>query len=131
MNSAEAATILAIFHGAYPNVKLDEAVAGVWENSLALDKFHIARLAANEWVSLQQWWPTPAEFRQKMRRVQEVNYPKTALPGSKVATMEEAMTAFSAGYRHSRVRAGDTDEQMQEKLDVLLRSWPGSIAGVG
>ena len=118
MNSAEAATILAVFHGAYPNIKLDEAVTGVWGNALATADFQIGQLAVNEWVSLEQWWPTVAEFRTKMRRVQELNAPQSLPPTSRVATVEETKAAFSSGYRRSRRKAGDTEEQTQEKLDV-------------
>ena len=130
MTSQEAASILAVFHGAYPNIKLDDAVAITWANALDTDEYHLARQAVHEWVSLQQWWPSIAEFRAAMRRIKELNSPKPLPQRSSVATMEEAKEAFSQGYRRSRMRLGDDDEQIEEKLGGLLRKWPDAIEGV-
>lgn len=131
MNSAEAANILAVFHGAYPNIKLDEAVAHVWENSLLTADFQTARQAASEWVALEKWWPTVAELNGNMRHIKETNNPPALPPAVNVADMDQAKAAFESGYRRSRTRTDDSDVEVQEKLDRMLRRWPGDIPGVG
>ena len=130
MTSAEAASILAVLHGAYPNTRLDDAVSHVWENSLLTADFATARQAASEWVAREKWWPTVAEFNGNMRHIREVNNPPALPPTTRIADMQQAQAAFSEGYRRSRHKLGDNDEQIQEKLDVLLRRWPGAIVGV-
>ena len=131
MTSAEATAIFAVLHGAYPNTRLDDAVSHVWENSLLTADFATARQATAERDAREKWWPTVAEFNGNMRRIRETNNPPALPPTTRVANMQEAKAAFSDGYRHSRRKAGDTEEQIEEKLGRLMRRFPESIAGVG
>jgi hypothetical protein len=71
MNSIEAARVLAKFHGAYPRVEIDDAVAATWMNTLGTGDYGWAMSTADEWINTETWWPTVAEFNGLMRRLRQ------------------------------------------------------------
>lgn len=129
MTSQEIASILAVLHGAYPNVKLDDAVAEVWANALSVSDFGAAREAVVEWVETQTRWPSIAEVSAAIRRRTVANQPQQIPSGNRVATVDEAKAAFSEGYRrHHRMKNPPTDEAIvEEQLAQYMRRFPGGI----
>jgi hypothetical protein len=122
MNSNEAATVIAVMHGAYPNVRLDDAVAEVWANSLLATDFDIARRAVNEWVSTMTRWPTVAELNGIMRRLRAGIDEFDALPPARepLLTWHEARDAIERGYRSERRRLGATDDDIDRGVERLF-----------
>jgi len=76
MTSQEAASIIAMFHGAYPRTDIDDAVTEVWMNTLTMLDPDTAYSAAEIWINEKQFWPTIAEFNNLIRNVRQ----KNALP---------------------------------------------------
>lgn len=71
MTPQQSANVLGVFHGAYPRVEIDEATVAVWQNSLAVADYDVAMRAAEEWVQIQRWWPSIAEFNQAMTALRQ------------------------------------------------------------
>lgn len=84
MNDLDVAKVIAMFHGAYPRLDVDEAVAIVWKNTLATADFHWAEKAADEWIATERFFPTPAEFNGMMTRLRQEaanqGQPETKVP---------------------------------------------------
>ena len=130
MTSAEAASLLDILHGAYPGTYFDGPVAETFSNSFITNDFLASRQAVNEWVNTMDRFPTIAELNRMIRRLKGGDDNVRALPSREVVVdVEVAAQAFSDGYRRSRAKLGDTDSQIEEKLSVYLRRFPGSVIG--
>lgn len=125
MTNTEAASVVAILHGAYPGTYFDGAVAEVFTNSLLVTDFEAAQTAAQKWVASMQRFPTVAELNGEIRRVRERSNEEREIPAppSSVATREQARAAFSSGYAQARSKAGDDMDGINQKLDRHLRSW--------
>jgi hypothetical protein len=132
MTSAEAAQLLAVLHGAYPGTYFDGAVGEVFANSFLTNDYGYANLAVSEWVQTMDRFPTIAELNRTIRRLKDdaEGNVRQLHPGNVIATVEVAERAFREGYRISRMRAGDSEEEMEAKLAEYMRKFPGSIAGV-
>jgi hypothetical protein len=81
MTPTQAAQVLAALHGAYPRVELDDAVANVWQNSLAVSDYHVAMQAATKWIGESRFWPSIAEFNgliTEIRRDMDYQQPQLA-----------------------------------------------------
>lgn len=126
MTNTEAASIIAIFHGAYPNSYFDGAVAEVWTNSLLVSAYDPAHRAAMEWIQLHQHFPTVAEFNGAIRRMatngSTKELPRKAEP-EHVVDIDAAKAAFTNGYRKARVKLGDDDPTIEKKLGGYMRNW--------
>jgi hypothetical protein len=119
--------ILATLHGAYPQVYLDEAVVEVWTNVMSTVDYGVAQKAVQEWITQQTKFPTVAELTGTIRRINNPDAP-AALPASPhVADKNRAQAAFAAGYERARKEAGDSQDDIDRKLDVLLNNWAGIL----
>ena len=124
MTNTEAATIVAILHGAYPGTYFDGAVAEVFTNSLMTTDFEVAHQAANEWVQGTDRFPTLAELNGLIRRIrQRGNEREIERAVVEVATKEQAAAAFERGYTRARSEAGDDMDEISRKLRNHLRAW--------
>ena len=124
MTNTETASVLAVFHGAFPSVYVDEAVAEVWANAMSLTPFDPARKAALHWVETMTRFPTIAEFNSEIRRFRaQAN--GEALPEETIEPdVGAAKAAFQAGYRQSRSLAGANSKDIDNRLSGYLRDWP-------
>lgn len=71
MTSQEAASVIAMFHGAFPRTDIDDAVTEVWMNTLKMLDPVVAYDAAEQWINEKQFWPTVAEFNQVVRNIRK------------------------------------------------------------
>jgi hypothetical protein len=62
MSPTQAAQVLAALHGAYPRVELDDAIAAVWQNTLAVTEYDVAMQAVAQWINESRFWPSVAEI---------------------------------------------------------------------
>lgn len=62
MTPTQAAQVLAALHGAYPRVELDDAIANVWQNTLAVTDYSVAMQAVAKWIAESRFWPSIAEI---------------------------------------------------------------------
>jgi hypothetical protein len=132
MNSSQAADLISILHGAYPGTYFDGPVAETFSNSFITNDYEASAQAVQEWVNTMDRFPTIAELNRTIRRIRgatEDSIPQLPRPEEPV-DVKVAARAFERGYRQARGRLGDTDAQIDEKLAVYLRKFPGSIAGV-
>lgn len=125
MTNTEAASVVAILHGAYPGTYFDGAVAEVFTNSLMMSDFETAQQAATDWVRSMERFPTVAELNGSIRRIRERARQdrELAKPEHKVADKGQACEAFSHGYIRARTEAGEDLKVINEKLDRHLRAW--------
>jgi hypothetical protein len=125
VTNTEAASLIAILHGAYPGTYFDGAVAEVFTNSLMTSDYELANTVITEWVKTSDRFPTVAEINGAMRRHRDrANQDRQlARPESRIAGKEEAAEAFSRGYIRARTEAGEAMEEIQPKLDRLLKQW--------
>lgn len=133
MNSSQAADLISILHGAYPGTYFDGPVAETFSNSFMTNDFEASKQAITEWVNTMDRFPTIAELNRTIRRIRGHDVPDNVrqLPSKdEPIDVEVAARAFERGYRQSRVRAGDSDPEIEAKLSVYLRKFPGSIIGV-
>jgi len=133
VTSAEAASLLDILHGAYPGTYFDGPVAETFSNSFITNDYAASHQAVTEWVNTMDRFPTIAELNRTIRRLKGTDVPdnvRQLARKDEPVDVEVAAAAFSRGYRQSRVRAGDTEEEIEAKLSVYLRSFPGSVIGV-
>ena len=134
MNSIEASELINQLRGAYPGTFFDGPVAETFGNSFITNDYEFSKQAVNEWVATMDRFPTIAELNRTIRRLKGTDVPdnvRQLARRDEPVDVEVAAAAFSRGYRQSRARAGDTDEEIEAKLNVYLRKFPGSIAGVG
>lgn len=124
MTNTETASLLAEFHGAFPNVYVDEAVAEVWANALALTDFGPAREAAAHWVQTMTRFPTIAEFNGEVRRIETRGNENELPEGKAPPDVGAAKAAFQEGYRKAKRLAGENPEDSDYKLNGYLRDWP-------
>lgn len=132
MTNNEAADIVEYLVGAYPGTYFNGPTAEVFVNSLATNEYDSSKKAALEWVNSMDRFPTIAELNRTIRRIKGTDVPDNVRQLSRpdeTVNVEVAAQAFSRGYRQSRVRAGDTDEEIEAKLSVYLRKFPGSVIG--
>lgn len=124
MNSTEAADIVEYLVGAYPGTYFKGPTAEVFVNSLLTNDRVAATDAAKQWVNTMDRFPTIAELNGVIRsmRSRETGRSLPAAPPN-VATREQARDAFSRGYIRARSEAGESMEEIQPKLDRLLREW--------
>lgn len=124
MTHTEAATVVAILHGAYPGTYFDGAVAEVFTNSLLVTEYEPARQAAEEWVASVDRFPTVAELNGAIRRIRQRDRERQ-LPPETIEKPDRAIAraAFTRGYRQARVKAGDSDPEIDVKLERHLRAW--------
>jgi hypothetical protein len=123
MTNTEAASIIALFHGAFPSVFVDEAVVEFWANALATSDFPPARQAAIEWTTTMTRFPTVAEFRAEVRRIREKSK-QWALPTDVVKPdISAAKAAFESGFRAAKQLAGADPDEIDTKLTGYLRGW--------
>lgn len=83
MNSTETAQILTVLSGAYPNQEVTDETAMLWANAFAGDSMSDVKVAVIDWINNEQWWPTPAGIRERIRnakRQQQYEQPRPALP---------------------------------------------------
>lgn len=125
MTNTEAASVVAILHGAYPGTYFDGAVAEVFTNSLLMSDFATAERAAIDWVRSMERFPTVAELNGSIRRIREraSQDRELAKPENKVADREQARAAFMKSYTRARTEAGEDLDTINEKLDRHLRAW--------
>jgi hypothetical protein len=125
MTNTEAASIVAILHGAYPGTYFDGAVAEVFVNSLMMADFATAEQAVTEWVRSMDRFPTVADLNGSIRRIRqrESQDRELAKPQNKIADREQACEAFSRGYIRARTEAGEDLDTINEKLVRHLRAW--------
>jgi hypothetical protein len=62
MTPTQSAQVLAALHGAYPRVELDDAIAAVWQNTLAVTEYDVAMKAVAQWINESRFWPSVAEI---------------------------------------------------------------------
>jgi hypothetical protein len=130
MTSAEAASLLDILHGAYPGTYFDGPVAETFSNSFITNDYSASKQAVTEWVNTMDRFPTIAELNRTIRRLKGETDNVRALPSRDIVVdVEVAARAFSDGYRRSRAKLGDTDEQIDTKLSDYLRRFPGLTVG--
>jgi hypothetical protein len=132
MNSTQAASLVAILHGAYPGTYMDGAVGETFMNSFITNDYDASKAAISEWVNTMDRFPTIAELNRTIRRIKGTDVPDNVrqLPQKdEPVDVKMAAAAFERGYRRSREKLGDTEEMIQKKLDVYLRSFPGSVLG--
>lgn len=132
MNSSQAADLISILHGAYPGTYFDGPVADTFSNSFITNDYDASAQAVQEWVNTMDRFPTIAELNRTIRRIKghaDDNVRQLPRPDEPV-DVKVAAAAFERGYRQARARLGDTDDQIDEKLAVYLRKFPGSVLGV-
>lgn len=133
MNSAEAAQLLSTLHGAYPGTYFDGSVAETFSNSFITNDFEVAKAAVTDWVARVDRFPTIAELNALIRRLrgrETEDDDRRELPaGNGPCTVDQAREAFSKSYRRARAELGDDNDTIEEKLNVLMRRFPGSILG--
>lgn len=125
MSSAEAASLIAVLHGAYPGTYFDGAVGDVFANSLITNDYESSRRAVNEWVTSMDRFPTIAELNRVVRRIKEHTEEQTrALPApERTLDRAGAAAAFRHGYHQARVRAGDAEHEIEAKVGTYLRRY--------
>jgi hypothetical protein len=126
VTNTEAAQLVAVLHGAYPNIRVDEALVETWTNVMTTMNYKAAQQAVTEWISSQTKFPTIAEINGAVRRI-ATGGPKPLPAGVKVADRATAQAAFAIGYERSRTELGDTPEQIDKKLEVYLKNWASII----
>lgn len=124
MTPAQAAQLVAVLHGAYPGTYFDGPVAEVFVNSLQSSDYDIANEVVTEWVQRVDRFPTVAELNGAIHRRRQ-SARDNELPRGNYATAdrEQAIAAFSRGYIRARTEAGESMEEIQPKLDRLLKQW--------
>jgi len=120
VNSNQAADLLNALHGAYPDVFVDDAVASTFANSFALNEFEFAAQAVEEWITTMTRFPTIAELNGIIRRLKYAHEEPPAITEGVRPDIEVARRAFSDGYRRARARLGDTDEEIDRKLEAHM-----------
>lgn len=131
MTPAQAAEIIATFHGAYPQTRVDEAVVEVWNNSLATANFDAAKDAANEWITTNPPlpWPSIAAFNGFIRRRTHIPE-ELPVPSDPVELdREAAFRAFVSGYRRGTTLGGTGDEIEERARAKFTRWWPDRASG--
>lgn len=126
MTSIEAAQLINMLHGAYPGTYFDGPVAETFSNSFVTNDYEASKQAITEWVATMDRFPTIAELNRTIRRIKGTDVPDNVRQLSRPdepIDVEVAARAFERGYRQSRVRAGDTDEEIEAKLSVYLRKY--------
>lgn len=132
MNSAEAAELISTLHGAYPGTYFDGPVAETFANSFITNDYEASKQAISEWVATVDRFPTIAELNRTIRRIKGTDVPDNVRQLSRPEEPIDARVAaraFERGYRQSRVRAGDTEAEIESKLSVHLRKFPALEAG--
>lgn len=133
MNSTEAAELLSILHGSYPGTYFDGDIADRFANSFITNDYEAAKAGVLQWTATVTHFPTIAELNMYITRMRNRNEERAAdqralPPGPpETADIDKAKAAFSGGYRQSRHKAGDTDEQIEEKLARYMHKFPGSV----
>lgn len=85
MSPTQAAQVLAALHGAYPRVELDDAIANVWQNTLAVTDYDVAMQAVAVWINESRFWPSVAEMNgiiTKIRRERSYEQPQLTRKGA-------------------------------------------------
>ena len=127
MTSAQAAELIQILHGSYPGTYFDGAVAESFANSFITNDYAASKPAVQQWVASMERFPTIAELNRTIRRIKDEQMPdnvrQLAAPEYPRNT-DIARAAFARGYRQSRVRAGDTDPEIDEKLAKIHARTP-------
>ena len=128
MTSNEAAELISILHGAYPGTYFDGPVAETFANSFITNDYGYSKQAIHEWVNTMDRFPTIAELNRHIRRLKGDDTPAIPQESSQPVDRNAARQAFTNGYRRARVHAGDSDPEIQAKLDVhwerFMRSVP-------
>jgi hypothetical protein len=128
MNSAQAAELIKTLHGSYPGTYFDGAVAEAFANSFITNDYAAAKPAVQEWVATMERFPTIAELNRMIRRIRDDQAPSNVyqLAAPEYArNTNDARSAFARGYRQSRVRAGDTELEIEAKLAGYHKNVPG------
>ena len=124
MTNTEAASLIAILHGAYPGTYFDNAVAEVFTNSLLVSDYETAEQAITDWVKNTERFPTVAEINGAIRRIHErANQRELPRERYEIADKKAAAEAFERGYVRARSEAGDDMDEIRRKLDRHLRAW--------
>lgn len=122
MTSSEAAELIGRLHGAFPNVFVDDAVAEMFANSFITNDYGYSKQAIHEWVQTMERFPTIAEINRIIRRLKNDEAERTALPAGPIGKpdLSAAKAAFASGYRRARGQAGDTEEEIERKLEAHM-----------
>lgn len=132
MNSVDAAKVLAAFHGAYPNIKIDDAVATVWQNALFGAEYGPAMAAAQEWINSSDFWPSVAQFNGMYRRhrsPEDVEQRAIIADGSIVTDPKRALECILMGFRSELHRKGLSNDEIDATIDRRLPTLRALAAG--
>lgn len=69
MNSSDTTACMAVLSGAYPNLTVTDEMVLLWAEAFASSPSHTVTSALRLWIETEEWPPTVAGIRGKMREV--------------------------------------------------------------
>lgn len=101
MNSAETAKVLTVLSGAYPATEVTEETAMLWDSVFASDPYELVAVAVRDWITNEEWWPTPAGIRSRIRSLRhraDMEEQRAIEPGGRIVPAPEGIRIAYASY---------------------------------
>lgn len=111
MNAEQTVQVVRVFQLAYPHIEVTPDQFALWSNSFANDDINRVLPAARLWVDTEEYWPTIAGLRNKMReraiaQERELSWTSRPEPYETYPTFEEGRAIAAAAYEGDCERRG-------------------------
>lgn len=111
MNSTETAACLTVVAGGYPTLEITDEMALLWDNAFASDDGHTVKAAVVAWVNTEQFPPTVAGIRQKMRearaaQARDLSWTSRRDPQERTVSFDEGRAIAAIAYEAECTRQG-------------------------
>ena len=111
MNSSDTAACLAVVAGGFPTLEITDEMAMLWDNAFASDDAHIVKAAVVEWINTEQFPPTVAGIRQKMRELRaaqarDLSWTSRRDPQDRTVSFADGQAIAAVAYDEECTRQG-------------------------
>jgi hypothetical protein len=103
MNSSEVVSCMSVMSGAYPSLTITDEMVLLWANAFDHTSAHLVINALHLWIQGEEWPPTIAGIRNKMRdlaqaQARELAWTSRAAPNEVYLTFAEGRSVAAASY---------------------------------
>lgn len=103
MNSSDTTACMAVLSGAYPNLTVTDEMVLLWAEAFSTAPAHTVTGALRLWIETEEWPPTIAGIRGKMReraaaQQREQSYTPREIPNARYLSFDEGRKVAAFAY---------------------------------
>ncbi|MCJ7725652.1 MAG: replicative helicase loader/inhibitor [Acidimicrobiia bacterium] len=124
MNPHEVQQVLTVLGAAYPQTEITPEMVALWTNTLSNDDTSQVRHAVEQYVTNEQWFPTPASLRQYVRdaarrEAMDTPPPRAIERGALISGKEGGWEIMYRSYVHQCERDGKTPRSFEQITGLI------------